>query len=151
MRIYAASSWRNLSYKHMVVTLRKFGHEVYDFTDPATAFGWQQVDPEWRTWSPEDYLAALHHPLAKQGFAKDFQAMEKADACVLVLPSGRSSHLEAGWCIGQGKPTAIYMEYWKDAEAELMYSMADALITTEAGLIQWCSAADAQLVTAVKP
>ena len=34
--------------------------------------------------------------------------MEACDACVLVLPCGRSAHLEAGWCCGKGKLVYVY-------------------------------------------
>lgn len=42
---------------------------------------------------------------------------------MLVLPSGMSAHLEAGWCAGKGKPVAIYVPEFK--EAELMYKLFD--------------------------
>ena len=45
-----------------------------------------------------------------------------ADAFVLVMPCGRSAHLELGWAAGAGKPTAILLS---DGEPELMYKMVD--------------------------
>jgi hypothetical protein len=39
----------------------------------------------------------------------------------LVLPSGISAHLEAGWCKGAGKPVVVYAPELK--EAELMYKL----------------------------
>jgi hypothetical protein len=47
----------------------------------------------------------LSHPAAEDGFALDMGALEWCDACVLVLPCGRSAHLEAGWAAGAGKFT----------------------------------------------
>jgi hypothetical protein len=49
--------------------------------------------------------------------------MKWADAFVLLLPSGRSAHLEAGWAIGAGKPTCIVLHEEK-FEPELMYLLA---------------------------
>lgn len=46
--------------------------------------------------------------------------MKWADVCVLVMPCGRSAHLEAGWFVGAGKPTLILLE---NGEPELMYRM----------------------------
>ena len=35
MKIYVASSWRNLLQPGIVLALRRCGHEVYDFRNPA--------------------------------------------------------------------------------------------------------------------
>ena len=53
--------------------------------------------------------------------------MEKADTCVLVLPCGRSAHLEAGFFVGVDKKLIILLS---DGEPELMYSMADLICTS---------------------
>jgi nucleoside 2-deoxyribosyltransferase len=47
--------------------------------------------------------------------------MEWADACVLVLPCGRSAHLEAGWFAGKGKP--VFVLTFDGEEPELMAKM----------------------------
>jgi len=52
-------------------------------------------------------------------------AMQWADADVLVLPSGRSAHLEAGWFVGQGKGLVILLN--GATKPELMYKMADKI------------------------
>lgn len=46
------------------------------------------------------------------------------DCCVLVLPCGRSAHLELGYAIGAGKPTFILLA---EGEPELMYKMSPYL------------------------
>jgi hypothetical protein len=48
--------------------------------------------------------------------------MEWADTCVLVLPCGRSAHLEAGWFCGQGKRCIILTR--DGEEPELMALLA---------------------------
>ena len=64
----------------------------------------------------------------------DFRAMEWADTCVLVLPCGRSAHLEAGWFAGRGKRLIIFT---KDGEEpELMALMANAICITVAEFIE---------------
>lgn len=43
MNIYVASSWRNLLQPGIVVALRRCGHDVYDFRNPAPGnkgFAW---------------------------------------------------------------------------------------------------------------
>jgi nucleoside 2-deoxyribosyltransferase len=122
MKIYVASSWRNERQQEVVKQLRDAGHEVYDFKNPpgGTGFSWSDVDPDWQTWNNEQYLQALDHPISERGFKSDFDAMQEADACVMVMPCGRSAHVEAGWMQGAGKPTAILIT---EAEPELMYKM----------------------------
>lgn len=110
MKIYVASSWRNPYQPRVVAELRALDHEVYDFRNPEpgdNGFAWRSIEPGWERWSPSQWRRALEHPLAVRGFKNDYTGMEWADACVLVLPSGRSSHLEAGYMAGQGKPVVM--------------------------------------------
>ena len=126
MNIYVASSWRNEYQQGVVHYLRNHGHEVYDFRHPAggdNGFHWREIDPHWEDWDLFEYLDGLDHELAEAGYQADYAAMEHADACVLVLPCGRSAHLEAGWFAGQGKPLIILIP--GKVEPELMYKMAD--------------------------
>ena len=103
MRVYVASSWRNEAQPNVVEKLRAANHEVYDFRAPAEgnhAFHWSEIDPEWQSWDPGEFRSALTHPLAVRGFGFDMAAMEWSEAVVLVLPCGRSAHLELGWALG---------------------------------------------------
>ena len=98
MKIYVASSWRNNLQPRVVVALREAGHEVYDFRHPApgnTGFRWSEIAPDWEDWTAEQFREALSHPVAARGFGFDMAALANSDACVLVLPCGRSAHLEA--------------------------------------------------------
>lgn len=125
-RIYVASSWRNEEQPAIVVALRAFGHQVYDFRNPPHGdggFAWAEIDPDWENWTAEAYRDVLQkHPLAAQGFMSDLRGMQWADTCVLVLPCGRSAHLEAGWFAGQGKRTIILTR--DGEEPELMALLA---------------------------
>jgi hypothetical protein len=132
MKIYVASSWRNSRQPAVVSALRAVGHEVYDFRNPAPGnggFGWTQIDDNWQHWTTAQYFDALDHPVAQAGFRLDMDALKACDACVLVMPSGRSAHLEAGYAIGAGKFTVILCDAPRSDEPELMYLMADALCT----------------------
>jgi hypothetical protein len=130
-RIYLASSWRNEHQPEVLSTLRAHGHEVYDFRNPApgnTGFSWKSIGPEWQEWTPYGYLAALNHPVAREGFALDFGAMKWSDTCVLLLPSGPSAAIEAGWCKGSGRRLIVCALGLR--EPDLMYAMADAIVLT---------------------
>ena len=129
MKIYVASSWRNQVQPDVVAALRAHGHEVYDFKNPPerTAFAWSEIDPNWEKWTPLNWIEGLKHPRAVDGFNSDFGAMKWADAGVLVMPCGRSAHIEAGYFVGGKKPLWILMA---PSEPELMYSMATGLLTS---------------------
>lgn len=124
MKIYVASSWRNAEQPNVVDLLRAAGHEVYDFRNPpkASGFAWSEIDPGWQSWRAVDYRAKLAHPRALEGFRSDFDAMKWADVCLLVLPCGRSAHLELGWSAGAGKRTIILTR--DGEEPELMALLA---------------------------
>jgi hypothetical protein len=136
MKIYVASSWRNDIQPLVVRTLRMLGHETYDFKNPfgQTGFTWSAIDPEWKNWTTADYRKALYHPIACAGFQSDFDAMKWADACVMVLPCGRSAHTEAGWMKGAGKNVYVYSP--TKQEPELMYKIYDAIIEDYAELAE---------------
>ena len=137
MKIYVASSWRNKAHPNIVDTLRAIGHEVYDFKrDKGARFNWSEIGSKWEDWIFEEYLRGLSHERAQEGFASDFDHMKWADVFVLVLPSGASSHLEAGWAIGQGKPTCICWPEGRN-EPELMYKLADRIVNNMEDLVHW--------------
>jgi len=130
MKIYVASSWRNKYQRVVVETLREEGFEVYDFKNPKVGnigFSWSEIDPDWMGWTREQFKKALNHPIAEAGYNLDFKAMEEADICVLVLPSGRSAHTEAGWMKGVGKKVFVFIP--ESQEPELMYKIYDGIIT----------------------
>lgn len=123
-KVYVASSWRNAYQPEVVQALREAGHEVYDFRNPPHGrggFHWSDVDEKWQEWSVKQYCEGLVHPIAESGFKADFDAMEWADVCVLVLPCGRSAHAEAGWFAGKGLKTIVYLP--EKQEPELMYKL----------------------------
>ena len=136
MRLYVASSWRNTVYPDVLKALVAAGHECYDFRNPKpgdNGFHWSSINPDWyagdgqRRMTLKQYRdEALTSSQAKDGFGSDFSAMQWAEGCVLVLPCGRSAHLEAGWFAGQKKPLVIVL-HETSFEPELMYLMADAI------------------------
>jgi hypothetical protein len=145
VKIYVASSWRNPIQQEIVRALREAGHAVYDFRNPApgnNGFAWSEVNPDWLQWTPEQFISDLYsgHPAVERGFAFDKSALDWADTCVLVLPCGRSAHLEAGYAAGQGKLTLFYLHPDK-FEPELMYRLGHGCITTIDGLLDRLSVA----------
>lgn len=128
-RIYVASSWRNKYFPEVVAALRAEGHEVYDFRNPphgGNGFRWTDIDENAFDWTFDEYAEGLHHPKAERQFQADLEALEWADTCVLLLPSGRSAHTEAGWMAGAGRRVVVYFP--EKQEPELMYKLFDAVV-----------------------
>lgn len=136
-RIYVASSWRNSYQPSVVGVLRLAGHEVYDFRAPPNGvpgFAWREIDENWQTWTANEYRRHLTtHPIAARGFVSDLRGMQWADTCVLVLPCGRSAHLEAGWFCGSGKRCIILTQ--DGEEPELMALLATEICTSIAEVL----------------
>lgn len=120
-KVYVASSWRNPLQPGIVAALRSVGLVVYDFRNPGVGkhgFCWGEIDPEWAGWTPAQWRSALSGPIAWEGFGLDWHGMNEADCGVLVLPCGRSAHLEAGYMAGKGKP--VFTLILEKQEPELM-------------------------------
>ena len=136
--IYVASSWRNPFYDGVVAILHAAQLPLYDFKHPKAGhagFHWHAMDPDWETWSAEAYRKALADPRAAEGFTLDMDALKACDTLVLVLPCGRSAHLELGYAIGAGKKTIIFSPPGVQIEPELMYKAADHIVLSARELL----------------
>lgn len=138
-KIYVASSWRNNIQPLIVDALRLSGHDVYDFKNPPNGSGFARssIDENWQSWDTSQYCDALEHPLAEAGFKSDFDAMNWADICVMVLPCGRSANTEAGFMAGERKPVIVFTD--DTQEPELMYKIYHGITNSLAGLIEMIS------------
>ena len=135
MKLYTASSWRNEKYPLVVDQLKREGHDIYNFRDVNSWFKWEQIDEDWEYWSNGQFVHALSHPLSKKAFNADFSGMEWADACVLIMPCGKSAHIEAGYMKGKGKPLYILLDGGM-TRAELTYSIADGIFVNVSQLLE---------------
>lgn len=143
--VYVASSWRNQLQPAVIKILAAAGIDAYDFRNPApgvAGFAWSEIDPNWQQWTPEQYIAALNHPVAIEGYHRDFEAMQRADTFILVLPCGWSAHLELGWAVGAGKRTAIVTQ--SGEEPELMAKMVDYITDSMFDLLGWLGVEDSE-------
>lgn len=134
VNIYVASSWRNSYHQEVVACLRLLGHAVYDFRHPtglkSSSFAWRDIDLNWELWTPLQYRDAIqHHPIAENGYHADMQAMQLCNACLLVMPAGRSASFEFGWCMGAGKRCVLFVP--EPIEPELMFREAEIVVSWE--------------------
>ena len=133
-RIYIASSWRNGLQPVLVKELRKRGHKVYDFRHPqgrndrsvwdTVIKGKLRAAYQADMLKPGEFAALLDDQRAVERFREHLTAMEDADTCILLLPSNRSAHLEAGWMARAGKRVLV-MDGGTFAKPELMYLLLD--------------------------
>lgn len=139
MKIYVASSWRNPFQQTVVRALRAADHEVYDFRNPEpgnSGFSWKSCASDEDLKNPDRFRqAVLQHPTAVNGFNLDMAALRASDAVVLVLPCGRSAHLELGWAAGAGKQTIVLLDN-PMSEPELMYLMNTMICVELAEVVQ---------------
>lgn len=113
-------------------------HSGYGACDDMKNYAIPKKGSDWE--DRDEYLRMMQHPRALAGFEADFAAMEKADTFVMVLPCGKSAHLELGWATGAGKRTAILLE--DPVEPELMYHCADYLARNVMDLLGWLGVED---------
>ena len=134
-RIYIASSWKNKFQQQLVEELRKRGHKVYDFKHPYgrnDVLVWESVSVTHNLRSAyvekclkgEEFKRMLSDRQSIKRFNEHFAAMQDADTCILLLPAGRSSHIEAGHMNGMGKRVFV-MDTSKEVTPELMYLALD--------------------------
>ena len=135
-KIYTASSWKNKAYPEVVNLLQSLKYEVYDFRNAIstdgnkTAFNWEQIDQKWEDWDTNTFLNQITtNKLAINAFNSDLNGMLEADIGLLITPSGNSSHIEAGFMVGLGKPLYIYMSEHHQ-RPDLTYSLACKIFTT---------------------
>ena len=137
MRIYVSSSTRNDHRPEVVARLRGLGHQVYDFREHR--FSWEEVAPDWESWTADDYRRAVDlHDAPGEAIGNNLEALARAHAVVMVMPCGPGVHLELGWVMGRGKLGAIYVpDEERDGQVlDLMHIMGDIAIGWEE-LVMW--------------
>ena len=138
MYIYLASSWRNKYHKWVIEELRANKFSVYDFKKPDNlnrGFNWSDIDKKWKSWSNSEYIKNLNHSIAINGYNKDMNSLFISDVVILLMPCGRSAHLEMGYGVGKNKKTAILV--LDESEPELMYKMVNKIFTNLSELLKW--------------
>ncbi len=122
---YLVGSLRLDRVRLIAAALREDGHIVFD--------DWHASGPEaddiWKAYEQQrgrTYLQALKSPFAMNAFAFDKRHIQEADTVVLVLPAGKSGHLELGYAVGLGKRGFILLDNTDD-RWDLMYQFASGI------------------------
>ena len=130
MNVFLTTVWGNPQHPEVVGLLRSAGFVVYDFAEhgPTLAPWWGQD-----AVTAEQFTTRLADPMQLSSFRRNFEAMEAAAVRVLLLPAGRSAHLELGWFVGRGVPTVVVLG--DCPPHELAYSLVDHLVPSVDGLV----------------
>lgn len=131
-RIYISSSWNNKIHTYLVMLLRQQGHKVYDFKNlNNNQDGHSIIEDIIKSLrlesaykqgilSPEDNDKILSDKKVVKCYSEHLKAIQDADTCILLLPCGKSSHIEAGYLAGIGKRVFVY-DTNTHVSPELMY------------------------------
>lgn len=121
-KIYLIGSLKNRAIIDIAQTLRAKGFDAFDeWISPGP-----EADEYWQSYESQrdrGYKEALASHHAQHIFEFDKKHLEEADAVVMVLPCGKSGHLEFGWAVGQGKPAYILFD-GEPERYDLMYAFA---------------------------
>ena len=123
--VYVIGSLRNEKIPLLANDLRAMGFEVFD--------DWFSPGPEadefWRKYEKgrgSSYKQALSNWAGKHIFEFDKFHIDRADIGVLVMPAGKSGHMELGYMIGKGKPCFVFFEEEPD-RWDIMYQFANGI------------------------
>jgi hypothetical protein len=133
-RIYLLASLRLPKVRMLAAALRAYGHEVFD--------DWHAAGPEaddiWQAYEKgrgRSMVEALRAPHAQMVIGFDQWNLVERDTVVLVMPAGKSCHIELGFAIGLGKDTHVLFDGEPD-RWDAMYGYAKHL------WIDWASMAE---------
>lgn len=103
--------------------LEAIGYEAFaDWTAPGPdADDYLRDMAKARGWN---HIQTLRSYAAKHVCAFDKLHLDRADATLVILPCGKSCHLEAGYMVGQGKPVCVLMEEAPE-RVDVMYNLVD--------------------------
>ena len=111
MKLYLIGSLRNPEVPVIAAKLREALPDWEIFDD------WHAAGPHaddcWRDYEKargHDYQQALQGHAARHVFALDKHHLDTSDAALIVLPAGRSGHLELGYMAGKGMWTGILID-----------------------------------------
>ena len=125
----------------------------------------EHADDSWRDYEQErghTFAQALGGYAARHVFEYDRKHLNESDVVVLVLPAGRSGHLEFGWAMGKGKTGIILLEEPRSPNAkveaappperwDVMYNFATAVVQKEEELVKMLKAMRAMWAIRVGP
>jgi hypothetical protein len=106
---YIIGSLRNPRIPHLAALLIAQGYGEYS----EWYSGGARADDDWTSHERlrgRRYVEAIRGYHAKQVMEMDLRHLKRCDGAIMVMPCGKSGHLELGWMIGQGKPGFVLLD-----------------------------------------
>lgn len=107
--IYIIGSLRNAAVPGFAQWLRKNGFDAFDsWFAPGP-----HADDFWRDYTKSrglSYAEALKDYSAQHVYEFDKYHIDRCDMGVMLMPTGKSGHLELGYMLGKGKPGYILFD-----------------------------------------
>lgn len=132
--VYLIGSLRNPNVPVLAAKLRAEGHIVFD--------DWYAAGPEaddyWMKYEKEkghNFEQALKGYAAGHVFEFDKHHLDQSGVAILMMPAGKSGHLEFGYMIGRGKEGYILMD-GEPERFDVMYKFATGVFTNEEDLFE---------------
>jgi nucleoside 2-deoxyribosyltransferase len=132
--LYLIGSLRNPDIPLLGNALRQLGFDVFDDWFAAGEI----ADTAWRVYEQErghTFAEALQGRAARHVFSFDRHHLLEADVGVLVMPAGKSGHIEAGFLAGQGKPVYVLLPEEPD-RLDVMYAFFAGVFCDKEELMQ---------------
>jgi nucleoside 2-deoxyribosyltransferase len=133
--LYVIGSLRNPSIAKFSNELASLGIEAFSSWAGAGKF----ADDEWKSYQTArglNYGQALKEYATRHVFSFDKYHLDRTDGAVLLLPAGRSGHLELGYTLGRGKPGFIVFEKMPKDRWDVMYCFATAVYFSRKEFLQ---------------
>jgi hypothetical protein len=132
--VYLIGSLRNDRIPDIGNTLRAEGFDAFDDWYGAG----HEADDKWRDYENlrgRDHKSALYGFAARHVFAFDKHHLDRCDLAVLVMPAGKSGHLELGYFVGTGKPGFILFDAVPE-RYDVMHNFATDVFHSEEALVE---------------
>lgn len=121
--LYLIGALKNPRVPEVAQAIRAVGYDVFD--------DWYAAGPEaddyWQRYEQgrgHSYPQGLAGYPAEHVYSYDRSHLDRAMTGVLLLPAGKSGHLELGYLIGQGKPGYIVFDGKEPERWDVMYKFA---------------------------
>lgn len=135
MTFYIAGSLRNPRIPQIAKLVRQAGYGEYS----EWYSGGQRADDDWTAHEKlkgRRFVEAIKGYHAVQVMEMDLRHLNRCDGLILVMPAGKSGHLELGWMIGQGKLGIVLMDGEPD-RFDCMYALPNlSVVDSEESLVE---------------
>lgn len=124
--IYLIGSLRAPKIPEIGNSLRKLGFDVFDDWWAAS----EDADDWWMHYEKgrgHSYADALNGLAAQHVYDFDKFHLDRDDIGVLVLPCGKSGHLELGYLCGKNKPTYVLFAEGEPERYDVMYKLCTSV------------------------